>query len=63
MNAIEQTLPEIQSQPQTEAPVQPVAPAVDPFRQAEEVLKAIAVDCRVTPYPYLEQLRVPGGGE
>lgn len=40
------------------APSTPVSPAV-----LEEVLAEIARDVRVDPETYLEQSRVPGGGE
>jgi len=39
------------------------APEVDPFREIRELAEAIGVDCRTAPQEYLDQVRVPGGGE
>jgi hypothetical protein len=45
------------------APVREPGPATDPLREGREALDLIAVDCRIAPREYLNEVRVVGGGE
>src|SRR5262245_38495887 len=38
-------------------------PEVDPFREIRELAEAVRVDCQIATREYLDQVRVPGGGE
>ena len=39
------------------------APEVDPFREIRELAEAVKIDCQTNAREYLDQVRVPGGGE
>ncbi len=43
--------------------LQPALPVPLPLREIEEVVKAIHADCLVAPDEYVEEARVPFGGE
>ena len=38
-------------------------PEVDPFREIRELAQAVRTDCQIASREYLDQVRVPGGGE
>lgn len=48
------------ARPVADVPVSETAPQLDPLR---EVVKLVELDCRVAPREYLEEVRVPIGGE
>jgi hypothetical protein len=50
------TTPPVNVLPEVGEPI----PTTDPAR---EVIEAIAVDCRIMPREYLDEVRVVGGGE
>ncbi len=55
------TLPATDRQtPAADLPIDKAPPEIDPLREAVERVKA---DCRLAPAEYLDQVRVPVGGE
>ncbi len=61
MNTTPNTSPAVNDLPEIPVPVR--EPATDPLREGREALDLIAVDCRIAPREYLEEVRVVGGGE
>jgi hypothetical protein len=53
----ETATPIVPTLPETDLPV------ADPLREAQEAIEAIGADCLVSPREYLEEARVPLGGE
>jgi hypothetical protein len=51
-----------QARSETTTPT-PVLPLPVPLRELDEVLRAIRADCLLAPDEYLEEVRVPFGGE
>ena len=51
-----------QARSETATPT-PVLPLPAPLRELDEVLRAIRADCLLAPDEYLEEVRVPFGGE
>jgi hypothetical protein len=49
--------------PRPAVPLKPAAPEVDPFREIRELAEAVKADCQTEPAQYLNEIRVPGGGE
>lgn len=49
--------------PTEDVPVERGAPEVDPLREVRELAEAISAESRIDPELYLDEVRVPGGGE
>ncbi|MCI0457518.1 MAG: hypothetical protein L0Z62_11155 [Gemmataceae bacterium] len=63
MNTTPNPAPAVNDLPEMTVPVREPAPATDPLREGREALDLIAVDCRIAPREYLDEVRVVGGGE
>ena len=61
MNTLTNT-PELALQAQVDRPV-PLVPVTEPLHQAEDTVLTIRADILVNPTEYLDEVRVPGGGE
>ncbi len=53
---------QLRSEAETHSPALPLRLPV-PLRENDEVLRTIRADCRLAPDEYLEEVRVPFGGE
>jgi hypothetical protein len=63
MDSTLNTTPVAHSLPQADTPVRRPDPEIDPRREAHEVVEEITADALLVPGEYLDQVRVPGGGE
>jgi hypothetical protein len=62
MNVTIDSSTQARSETTTPNPVLPL-PLPAPLRELDEVLRAIRADCLLAPDEYLEEVRVPFGGE